>query len=155
METPLGVERKSNEYKHDVTFPFEQLVLGKVKRRALGPDGHVVVKYNNDQRLNSIVYKVELPNGQVKDYAAKVIAENMIMQVDSEGFCTTMLNSIVDWSKVQTAFDKSDKYIVTQCGRKKLRKTTQGWNLLVHWKDGSNSWLLLKDLQESHLVEVT
>eukprot|EP00957_Ditylum_brightwellii_P069840 5303891-Ditylum_brightwellii.AAC.1 len=132
----------------------KQLVLRKVKRRALGPDGHVVGKYDNDPRLNSIIYEVEFPDGQVKDYAANVIAENMITQVDSEGFSMTMLDSIVDSCKDQTAFDKSDKYIVTRCGRKKLRKTTQGWKLLVHWKDGSKSWLPLKDLKESHPVEV-
>eukprot|EP00957_Ditylum_brightwellii_P143478 10930806-Ditylum_brightwellii.AAC.1 len=55
----------------------EQLVIGKVKRRVLGPDGHVVGKYDNDQKLNSIVYEVGFPDGQVKDYAANIIAENI------------------------------------------------------------------------------
>eukprot|EP00957_Ditylum_brightwellii_P171858 13082906-Ditylum_brightwellii.AAC.1 len=83
----------------------EQLVLRKLKRRALGPDGHVVGKYNNDPRLSYIVYEVEFPNGQVKDYAANVIAENMNTQVDSEAFSTTMLDSIVNLCKDQTVFD--------------------------------------------------
>ena len=32
--------------------------------------------------------------------------------------------------------------------------TTQGWELLVQWKDGSVSWEKLKDLKESNPVEV-
>ena len=29
-----------------------------------------------------------------------------------------------------------------------------GWKLLVKWKDGSESWIKLSDLKESHPVEV-
>ena len=36
-----------------------------------------------------------------------------------------------------------------------LRKTTTGWSLLVQWKDESESWIPLKDLKESHPIELT
>ena len=29
-----------------------------------------------------------------------------------------------------------------------------GWKLLVRWRDGSETWIPLKDLKESHLIEV-
>ena len=29
-----------------------------------------------------------------------------------------------------------------------------GWKLLVHWKDGSETWVPLKDMKESHPIEV-
>ena len=32
--------------------------------------------------------------------------------------------------------------------------TTKGWDLLVSWKDGSRSWLPMKDLKESHPIDV-
>jgi hypothetical protein len=32
--------------------------------------------------------------------------------------------------------------------------TTKGWKLLVSWKDGSSSWVPLKDLKDSFPVEV-
>ena len=35
-----------------------------------------------------------------------------------------------------------------------MRKTTCGWKLLVLWKDGSKTWLPLKDLKESNPIEV-
>mgnify|MGYP000261467214 CR=1 FL=1 len=43
---------------------------------------------------------------------------------------------------------------MTKRGQKRLRKTTVGWQLLVKWKDQSESWIPLKDMKESHPVEV-
>jgi hypothetical protein len=34
------------------------------------------------------------------------------------------------------------------------KKTTQGWQLLVEWKEGGSDWITLKDLKESYPVEV-
>eukprot|EP00980_Cylindrotheca_fusiformis_P024074 scaffold11509_cov88-Cylindrotheca_fusiformis.AAC.1 len=34
-----------------------------------------------------------------------------------------------------------------------MRKTTQGWKLLVQWADDSETWIPLKDMKESHPVE--
>ena len=34
------------------------------------------------------------------------------------------------------------------------KKTSQGWDLLVKWKDGSYSWIPLKYLIASNLVEL-
>ena len=45
---------------------------------------------------------------------------------------------------------KADKHIVTGNGQRRLRKFAQGWKLEVLWKDGSTSWIPLKDLKESN-----
>ena len=34
------------------------------------------------------------------------------------------------------------------------KRTTRVWELLVEWKNGSTSWMKLKDLKESSLIEV-
>ena len=44
---------------------------------------------------------------------------------------------------------------VSKIGQKKLRKTTQGWNLCIEWKDGSTTWEPLKELKESNPIEVS
>ena len=31
-------------------------------------------------------------------------------------------------------------------GHPVIRKTTKGWDLYVTWKDGSNNWVSLKDI---------
>ena len=42
---------------------------------------------------------VEFPDGTMKKYAANEIAENMISQVDDEGFSSTLMDGIVDYQK--------------------------------------------------------
>ena len=127
----------------------------RVTQRALGPDGTTVGSYDDNPMLNSIVYEVEFPNGEIKEYSANVIAENMLTQVDSDGFTLTMMEGIVDFKKdPATAVPKDDMYVITKRGQKRLRTTTVGWKLLVKWRDQSESWIPLKDLKESHPVEV-
>ena len=73
----------------------------------------------------------------MKDYAANVIAENMLTQVDSDRFTLTMMDGIIDYEKDNAvAIPKSDAYVVTRHGRKRHRRTTVGWKLLVKWSDG-------------------
>ena len=105
--------------------------------------------------MNSIVYDVEFPDGIIKEYSANIIVDNMLSQVDSDGFTVTVMEGIIDHKvDANTAVQKGDKYITTHSGQKKLRKTTTGWKLLVKWKDGSESCIHLKDLKESHPIEV-
>ena len=112
---------------------------GKVKRRTIGPDGKVTGLYDDNPINNSIIYEVEFPDGQVKEYAANIITDNIFSQVDEEGFSKSIFDSIVDYKKDDSAVSKADRYLVTRRGRRKLRQTTKGWKLLVAWKDGSES----------------
>ena len=131
------------------------MVNGKVIQRTIGPDGQVTGTYDNNPFLNSIIYDVEFPDGQVKEYAANIIAENMLTQVDSDGMSTTLMEAIVDHRRDdEKALQHHDKYIQTKNGRRHLRKTTKGWELLIKWKDKSESWIKLADMKESHPVEV-
>jgi hypothetical protein len=132
----------------------EEFVTGKVKQRALGPDGKVTGSYDDNPMLNSIIYEVEFPDGQVREYSANVIAENMLSQVDDDGYSRTLMEALIDYKRDETAVPIADKHVVTRSGQKRLRKTTIGWKLLVKWKDGSESWVRLADLKESHPVEV-
>ena len=75
----------------------EGQVSGKVIRRAFGPDGKVIGKYDDNPYLNSIMYAVELADGTIKEYGANIIAENMITQVDSNGFSLMLMEGIIDF----------------------------------------------------------
>ena len=133
----------------------EDMVTGKVKQRTIGPDGRAIGTYDDNPYLNSIIYDVEFPDGQVKEYGANIIAENMLSQVDADGMSTTLMEAIVDHKKDESkAVHADDKYVYSKSGRKHLRKTTTGWSLLVRWKDQSESWIKLADMKESHPVEV-
>jgi hypothetical protein len=63
----------------------ENLTVEKVTKRALGPNSNVTGTYDENQCLNLMIYEVEFPDGQLKEYAANVIVENMLTQVDSDG----------------------------------------------------------------------
>eukprot|EP00957_Ditylum_brightwellii_P139159 10606742-Ditylum_brightwellii.AAC.1 len=60
-----------------------------------------------------MVYEVGFPDGQIKNYAANVIAENILTQFDNDGFSMTMLDAMVDWKKDKSVIYKMDKYLIT------------------------------------------
>ena len=127
---------------------------GVVKRRSRDSDGDVSGRYDDNPFLNSLVYEVELPDGYVKEYSANIIAENMLTQFDSEGYSLTMINAIIDYERDDSvAVQIKDGYVVTERGQRRLRKSTQGWKLLVQFVDETETWIPLKDMKESHPVE--
>ena len=131
------------------------MVTGKVTQRTFEPDGQVTGTFENNPYLNSIIYDVEFPDGQVEEYAANITAENMLTQVDSDGMSTTLMEAIVDHQRDEAkVLQHQDKYVQTKNGRCHLRKTTEGWELLIKWNDKSESWIKLADMKESHPVEV-
>jgi hypothetical protein len=62
-----------------------------------------------------MIYEVEFPDGQAKAYAANVIAENMLTQVDSDRFSRTLMEVIVDYRRDE-AVAVPDKYFTTTSG---------------------------------------
>ena len=116
----------------------ENVQTAKVIQRSLGPDEVIVGMYDENPALNSILYDVEFPDGTIREYAANVIAENMLTQVDEDGSSLSLMEGIVNYKRdPATAFSKYNKYVVTRRGQKRLRKTTVGWKLLIRWMDGS------------------
>ena len=104
--------------------------------------------------LNTLSYDVVFDDGEVKEYSANVIAENMFSQVDQDGYHVQMLDSIVDHASEDDAVRKENQYITTRSGTKRLRKSTRGWNLLVKWQHGGEQWIPLSILKESKPVKV-
>ena len=77
-----------------------------------------------------MIYDLEFPDEAVKEYIANIIAENMLTQVDSDGFTMTMMEGIIDHKKdTDVAVSKNDMYVVTRRGQQRLRITTCGWKL--------------------------
>jgi hypothetical protein len=59
----------------------DKLQPGKVKRRSINDNGKTIGTYSDNAIMNSIVYEVEFPDGELKEYAANILAENMFSQV--------------------------------------------------------------------------
>ena len=48
----------------------------------------------------------------------------------------------------------ADAFVTTSRGIKCRKETTQGWELLIKQKDGSTTWVALKDIKEAYPVQV-
>jgi len=103
--------------------------------------------------LNTRLYEVTFADGTVRDYTANKIAEAIFAKVDEEGNKYLLLDAIIDHRHDKTAVHKANMWITSYNGNKQLRRTTQGWNLCVQWKDGSTSWETLANLKSSHLIQ--
>ena len=56
--------------------------------------------------LNTAVYNVQYLNGVVTQYEASIIAENLYVQVDMDGYISLILDSIVNHRKTDDALTK-------------------------------------------------
>ena len=115
----------------------EEQQLAKVLRRSVDQDGQVVGQRHKNPLLNTLMYDIEIPNVNVRKYAANIIAVNLLAQVDPEGFHTNVLKVILDHQRDCKAVPISGKYFKTKQGRQTQRKTTVGWALQIKWKNGS------------------
>ena len=68
-----------------------------MKKRAVNDDGAMIGTYDDNPMLNSMLYEVEFADGTVKEYAANVIAESMLTQVDSDGYSTPVMQGIINY----------------------------------------------------------
>ena len=132
----------------------DEMAMGKVARQSLDADGRMTGTYHNNPFLNTVTYDIEFSDGQVKEYGTNIIAENMLTQVDSDGYSLSLMDSIIDNHKDPSqAIPIEDKYITTKSRQRRLRKTMKGWKLHIKWKDKSKAWINLADMKEVHLVE--
>lgn len=132
----------------------ESMQFARVKRRKIDDDGIPVGVANDNPLLDNRVYVVEWLDGHTEELMANVIAENLFAQVDDEGNRFVLLDDIVDHRKSEDALSGDDGYIVMENGMRHRRRTTQGWELCVQWKDQSTTWVALKDMKNAFPLEV-
>ena len=132
----------------------EKMSNAKVKGRAKDTNGDEVGTFDPNPLLNSVLYDVEFSDGDIRQYSANIIAENMYSQVDEEGYSKTLFDSIVDYRSDGKAVTKDKMFVYTKSGQKRHRKNTEGWKLLVRFKDESEQWVPLKVMKETNPVDV-
>ena len=81
--------------------------------------------------------------------ADNAIAMNLFAQVHAE------VNRHASFGEIENKEIKQQGAFVTATnGIQRRRETTSGWEMLVQWKDGSTTWVSLKDMKESYPVQV-
>ena len=130
------------------------VLKAQVIARKRDANGNPVGRAHSNPILDTREYVVEFEDGAQDVYSANLIAENMYAQIDNEGRQYALLSEIVDHKSDRRAMRIADGTYTDKQGKQRPRITTQGWSLLVEWKDGSSSWAALKDLKESFPIEV-
>lgn len=131
-----------------------QMQRGRVVKRLKNDEGIPIGVRNNNPILDSREYVVELADGTEQEFSANFIAENLYSQCDSEGRQHLMFQGIVDHAKDATAISKDNGFVFAKNGNRIPKKTTTGWKLMIEWKDGSTTWVPLKEVKSSNPIEL-
>ena len=129
-------------------------VLGRVKNRKRDHDGALIGKSNDNPVLNTAVYNVETPDGNIHEYTANVIAQNLWDKVDDDGYNYNHLYEIIGHRKNSDAIEQANGFYETRTGVKRRVITTKGWDFHVKWESGETTYIALKDIKEHNPVEI-
>ena len=129
-------------------------VLGRVKDRKRDHDGALIGKAHSNPILNTAVYNVETLDGNIHEYTANVIAQNLWDKVDDDGYNYNRLYEIIGHRKNDDAIALADGFYETKTGVKRRVITTKGWDFNVSWESGETSYIALKDIKEHNPVEI-
>jgi hypothetical protein len=137
-----------------VDFGTDGQKRATVKKRVTDYEGNLVGRKNKNPLLDTREYLLEYEDGTQEKMFANTIAENIYAQIDEEGQQYLILKEIIDHKASDDAITRADGFIIGQYGQRIPKRTTKGWKLCVEWRDGSTSWIQLKDLKESNPIEV-
>lgn len=129
----------------------EMLQKGFVRGRKRDSNGNLIGHYHENPILDTALYEVEFEDGHVEAFHANQIAESIYSAVDQEGYTYQELKEIIDHKRDGTAIRADDGFVMLR-GKRVPKRTTKGWKLCVEWKDGTTSWVDLKDVKDSHPV---
>ncbi len=119
-----------DEYVHaSVMLPRgSQLMRGTVKACKWDLDGNPIGWQSDNPILDTWLYDVEFPNGEVTLLIANAIAQTMNSQCDIDGIKYLLLECFVDVQKDHTAISLN-KQIALHNGCEYMRRTTLGWHV--------------------------
>ena len=129
---------------------------GIIISRCIDGNGRPIDIPHQNPKLNSCLYNVKFKDSTTEIISANTIVKKISDQVDINVYSDMLLYSIFDW-KFDSKAVKGDGYVIDCNGKRRLRKTTAGVKLKVALRYGdkiNKTWLPLKDLKESNLVQV-
>ena len=128
--------------------------IARVTKRLKDIHGNPIGTANDNPVLDNRIYEVEYADGYKEALAANLIAQNMFAQVDEEGHRHVLFEAIIDMRTDGSQVIKRDAFLTLKSGAKRRVHTTKGWEVLIQWKDGSTTWVTLKDIKESYPVQL-
>ena len=132
----------------------EAVQNAKVIGHATDKYGNVIGTYDENPYYNTMVYDVEFPDIEIKEYSSNVIAKNMYAQVDAEVFSRSLFDSILDFEKDVNTVDKENMHVTRNSRQRLVRKNTAGQKILVIWKNSTEKCIPLSIMKNYKQVEV-
>jgi len=65
-----------------------------------------------------------------------------------------MFKEIIGHRKTPAALSKEQGYVIGYNGNGHPKRTTKGWDICVKWRNGTSSWLPLKDVKQANPLEL-
>ena len=127
----------------------------KIEKRKRTVEGELIGQRHSNPVLDTRGYVARFPDGTCTDVSANVVAASLFDNCDENGNEFRMLKEIIDHRSDETAVAEDDGWIRRKANRpRERRKTTRGWQLLVEWIDGTQTWEPLSELKESYPMEI-
>ena len=120
---------------------------GKIAGRAKDEDGNFIGHHNPDPILSTLMHEAEFPDGQIKPYAASIIAQAIRDSCDGNGVRWSFTKSIAGHRIDDEAAGPSHRY-PARSSNGYCKKATRGVGLQCGLGDGSAQPLPLKELKE-------
>ena len=130
----------------------DETLRAEVLRRKTDHHGNPIGRAHTNPILDTRLYEVRFPDGEIQEFTANTIAENLYAQTDDEGRTHVLMKDIIDHKANKHAIKRGADFI-THNGRRHRRPTTKGWKLCIQWKDGSTSWEPLVDIKNAYQVQ--
>jgi len=130
-------------------------ISGRVMKRIRDDEGNPIGQRHQNPLLDTRQYEVQFQDGSTSEYTANLIAENLYSQCDTEGRRHLVFKEIVDHRKTLDAMPQEEAFITGYNGNRHRKKTTKGWDICVEWRDGSTSWIPLKDVKQANPLELS
>ena len=126
----------------------------EVKKRVIDDDGKPKGIWTNNYMTDTAEYVVADLDGNEQVITANVIAENLLAQMDDEGYRHLRHDEILDVKTYKDAVPKERGLRVNHHGTITSVRTLKGWHVLARWKGGMMEWVELKDMKDSYPVEM-
>ena len=65
-----------------------------------------------------------------------------------------LVDAIISHRSDDNVIKRGEEWIVSKNGKKHRRPMSKGWYFELMWKDGTSSWVPLKEIKETHPIEV-
>ncbi len=95
-----------------------KMISAKVKGRAMDEDGKPPGREDENPMLDTRQSVVEYINGESEIMTAKIIAENILSQVDDHGYGQRQLDGILNHCTTDEAVPMHEGWITTKTGQK-------------------------------------